>query len=76
MNVVCSDLYLSKYKDWFTPQSILEVIVVIHANIGELTHGNRSHSQILEDFVFFTMLSIDLDVVLGLDTRNDSSTYI
>ena len=29
------------------------VIVVIHAEVGELTRGNRSHSELLQDSVFF-----------------------
>lgn len=46
-------MYLSEYEDWISPQSILGVIVVTHAEIGELTRGSRSHSQLLEDSVFF-----------------------
>jgi len=53
MNFVFLDLYLSKYEDWVTPQSILGVIVVTHVKIGKLTCGSRLHSQLLEDSNFF-----------------------
>ena len=35
------------------PQSIMEVIVVMHVEVGELTRGNRSHIELLHDNVFF-----------------------
>ena len=49
----CADLYPSEYKDWVHPQSILGVIVVMHSEIGELTRGNRLHSELLADSIFF-----------------------
>jgi len=45
-------LYPVAYEDWVDPKSIQGIIVVIHAEIGELTHGDRSHKELLNDAVF------------------------
>lgn len=48
-----ADLYLAAYEDWIDPKSIQGIIVVVHAEIGELTRGDRSHKELLNDAVFF-----------------------
>jgi len=48
-----ADLYPSPCEDWIDPRSILGVIVVLHAEIGEATCGGRSHRELLEDSIFF-----------------------
>ena len=48
-----ADLYLSDFTDWMSPKSILDVIVVVHAEIGEAQHGNQSHKELLQNNVFF-----------------------
>ena len=48
-----SDLYPSNFIEWIDPKSILGIIVVVHAEIGELTRGSRSHRELLDDGVFF-----------------------
>lgn len=44
---------MSEFKDWVHPESIIGVIVVLHADIGERTRGLRSHAELLKDNVFF-----------------------
>lgn len=41
-NHVCADLYLSNFEDWVDPQSITDVIYVVHAEIGEAQRGNET----------------------------------
>lgn len=50
---ILSDLYPSAYEDWIDPKSILQVICVSHAEIGELSKGSRSHKKLLEESIFF-----------------------
>lgn len=52
-SAACNYLYPSNFTDWVDPQSIMGIIVVVHAEIGELTCGNRSHAELLQDSVFF-----------------------
>lgn len=47
------DIYPTKFEDWQDPQAISEVIVVVHAEIGEVTKGVRTHKQLLDAGVFF-----------------------
>lgn len=46
-------MYPSGYEDWIDPKSILGVIVVLHAEIGEAIRGSRSYKELLDDSVFF-----------------------
>ena len=48
-----ADLYPWKYDDWVEPTSVVRVICVYHAEIGEAIKGFRSHRQLMEDSVFF-----------------------
>jgi hypothetical protein len=48
-----SDLYPSHFQDWVDPESVLQVVCVTHADIGEVTKGDRTHKQLLEDSIFF-----------------------
>lgn len=48
-----TDLYPSACEDWIDPLSILGIIVVVHGEIGELTRGFRTHTELLEENVFF-----------------------
>lgn len=32
----CTDLYLSEYEDWVDPKSVINIIMVVHADIGEM----------------------------------------
>lgn len=51
--VVNNDLYLSDFHDWVHPSRIIWWSVVMHSEIGELTQGSISHSQLLNDKIFF-----------------------
>lgn len=50
---ILADVYLSDFKDWVHPESIIGVIVVLHAEIGQRTRGVMSHAELLRDNVFF-----------------------
>lgn len=52
-SMLFSYLYPSNFIEWIDPKSILGIIVVVHAEIGELTRGSRSHRELLDDGVFF-----------------------
>lgn len=51
MNI--ADLYLTTYQDWQDHACVLDVIVVLHVEIGELSKGIRTHRQILKARLFF-----------------------
>jgi len=51
--LILTNLYLAAYEDWVDLRCIQGIIIVIHAKIGELTRGNRSHKELLNDAVFF-----------------------
>ena len=51
--LILTDLYPAAYEDWVDPRCIQGIIVVIHAEIGELTRGDQSHKELLNDAVFF-----------------------
>lgn len=42
-------------EEWIDPQNILGVIVVIHEEIWEVTHGSMPHAKLLDHSVFFTL---------------------
>lgn len=48
-----TDLYPSTFNDWVDPRSIMGHVVVVHAEIGELTRGSRTHAELLHDSIFF-----------------------
>jgi hypothetical protein len=50
---VCNYLYLSYWDDWVLPTSVLDVILVVHHEIGEAGCNVRSHRQFLENGTFF-----------------------
>ena len=35
----CTDLYLLEYEDWVDPKSVINIIMVVHADIGEMYRG-------------------------------------
>jgi len=39
--------------NWVDPKSVLDLIVVQHADIGEVGRGSRSHRDLLHDGIFF-----------------------
>jgi len=47
------DIYPSDYKDWIDPQSIIGVIYVLHADIGEACRAGRSNRELLDDGVYY-----------------------
>jgi len=47
------DLFPSHFQEWVDPKCILGLIVVMHAEIGELTRGSRSHKDLLQVGVFY-----------------------
>ena len=47
-----SNIYPSDYKDWIDPQSIIGVIYVLHADIGEACRAGRSNRDLLDDGVY------------------------
>ena len=49
----CTDLYLSEYEDWVDPKSVINIIMVVHADIGEMYRGGRTHKEMLDDSLFF-----------------------
>ena len=49
----CNLLYASYWDDWVPPSSVLEVILVLHQEIGEAARNGRSHKQLLENGTFF-----------------------
>ncbi|KAG0573080.1 hypothetical protein KC19_VG147200 [Ceratodon purpureus] len=49
----CNYLYPSKFEDCVDPNSILGIIVVVHADIGEATRGIRTHKDLLGESLFF-----------------------
>lgn len=54
--IICfklTDLYPSHYEDWIDAKSITGPINVIHADIGELGRGGRTHKELLQDSLFF-----------------------
>ena len=46
-------LYVSHSKDWVHPTSIIGLIFVLHAEIGEAKPNGRSHAELLEIGTFF-----------------------
>lgn len=49
----CNLLYASYWDDWVPPSSILDVILVVHHEVGEAGRNGRSHKQLLENGTFF-----------------------
>lgn len=49
----CNYLYLSYFDNWVHPESILSVVYVLHAEIGESTRNGRSHRSLLENGTFY-----------------------
>ena len=47
------DLYPSIYEDWVHPSSLIGVLYVLHADIGEPTRNGRSHKELLHDSLFY-----------------------
>lgn len=50
---VCNLLYLSYWDDWVAPSAILDVILVLHHEVGEAARNGRSYKQLLENGTFF-----------------------
>lgn len=48
-----ADLYPSKWEDWQDPAAISDVLVVLYAEIGELSQGQRPHKELAEFGIFF-----------------------
>lgn len=49
----CNYLYASYWDDLVPPSSVLDVILVLHHEIGEAGRNGRSHRQLLENGTFF-----------------------
>lgn len=49
----CNFLYASYWEDLVPPSSILDVILVLHHEIGESGRQGRSHRQLLQNGTFF-----------------------
>jgi hypothetical protein len=49
----CNYLYLSYWDDWVLPTSVLDIILLMHHEIGEAGCNGRSHRQLLENGTFF-----------------------
>lgn len=48
-----ADLYPSNCDDWIDVRSIIGVVWVLHADIGEAQRGHRTHEELLENGIFF-----------------------
>ena len=46
-------LYASYWEDWMSPECVLDVILVLHHEIGEALRNGRIHKQLLENGTFF-----------------------
>lgn len=44
---------MSEYEDWVDAKSVIGIITVVHAEIGELYRGGRSHRELLQASLFF-----------------------
>lgn len=51
--MLLTDVYPTKFEDWQDPNSILDVVVVVHGVIGEATRGTRTHKELLESSILF-----------------------
>ncbi|KAG0596266.1 hypothetical protein M758_UG238500 [Ceratodon purpureus] len=49
----CTNLYLSESSDWVDPKSVINIMMVVHADIGEMYRGGRTHKEMLDDSLFF-----------------------
>ena len=49
----CNLLYASYWDDWVSPSSVLDVILVLHHEIGEAGRNGRSYKQLLDNGTFF-----------------------
>ena len=49
----CNYLYLSYWEDWVPLTSILDVIFVMHHEVGEATRNGRAYKDLLEDGTFY-----------------------
>lgn len=49
----CNYLYDSYREDWIPPTSVLDVILVLHHEVGEATRNGRGHKELLENGTFY-----------------------
>lgn len=49
----CNLLYASYWDDWVSPSSVLDVILVVHHEIGEASRNSKSSKQLLANGTFF-----------------------
>ena len=50
----CNLLYQSYWDDWIDPTAVMDVILVVHHEVGEAAIRNgRSHKQLLDNGTFF-----------------------
>jgi hypothetical protein len=50
-------VYASYFEDWVDPLSLLGIIVVLHTEIGEAQRNGRAHSGLLENGIFFFVIT-------------------
>lgn len=46
-------VYTSYWEDWVSPECVLDVILVLHHEIGEALRNGRTHKQLLENGTFY-----------------------
>ena len=49
----CNYLYASYWEDWVPPTSVLDVIFVLHHEVGEATRNGRAYKELLADGTFY-----------------------
>ena len=49
----CNYLYASYWEDWVPPTSILDVILVLHHEVGEATRNGRGYKDLMVDETFY-----------------------
>lgn len=49
----CNYLYASYWEDWVPPTSILDVILVLHHEVGEATRNGRGYKDLRADGTFY-----------------------
>lgn len=50
---VCNYLYASYWEDWVPPTSVLDVIFVLHHEVGEATRNGRGYKELMADGTFY-----------------------
>jgi hypothetical protein len=49
----CNYLYASYWEDWVLPTSVLDVVLVLHHELGESTRNGRTHRELMMNGTFY-----------------------